>query len=116
MSLVVVLVAGACGDDSGRAPTVTAQVRAGAAFCSVYAIEYKGALNAAVPATHPGFDEAAQAIVAWANVLDDLALPEVVAQAKDNVRYHQAQADKVSAADFIPGSNAMHAWAAENCS
>jgi hypothetical protein len=109
--IALMLGVGACADSTA----VTIEVPEGATFCSVFQGEYAEALGAAVPVTDEGFNEAATLIVAWAEVLADLAPGGVAADAADNVRYHRAQADLRSAAEFIPGSNAMHAWSAANC-
>ena len=111
-SLVLVALAfSACGD----AESVSVEVPDDATFCSVFFGEYEAALDDAVPITDDGFGGATARIVAWAEVLVSLAPAEIGAQADDNLRYHRAQAELRSAAEFIPGSNEMHAWADANC-
>ena len=111
--IVGLLVLASCGDDDVE--TAAVQVPDGATFCSVFDGDYSEALNDAVPITDEGFAESTARIVAWAEVLLALAPGEITAQAEDNLEYHQAQAAVKSAADFIPGSNEMHAWARDNC-
>ena len=106
------LVAGAC---SGAGDAVVVSVPADATFCSVFDGEYRTALQAAVPITDPSFDERAGEIVAWAEVLADLAPEDVAEFATDNVAYHRAQAEKRTAAPFIAGSNALHEFANASC-
>lgn len=103
-----------CGGGSESSPP-SLDVPEGATFCSVFDGEYATALAASVPVTDPTFQERAQATLAWSEILRDLAPPEIADQAEDNVSYHRAQAALRSAADFIPGSNDMHAWAHANC-
>jgi hypothetical protein len=110
--LIGATLAVSCG--GGQSDT-TIEMPAGATFCSVYAGEYQEALDSAVPVTDEGFAESSMLIAAWAEALVTLAPPEIAAQAQDNYRYHLAQAELKSAADFIPGSNAMHEWARSNC-
>lgn len=109
---VLALVAGAC---SGAGDAVVVSVPADATFCSVFDGEYRTALQAAVPITDPSFDERAGEIVAWAEVLADLAPEDVAEFATDNVAYHRAQAEKRTAAPFIAGSNALHEFANASC-
>lgn len=111
-ALICAALAASCGD--GRS-TTTIEVPEGATFCSLYAGEYREALDAAVPVTDDGFTESSTLIAAWAEALAALAPPEIAGQAQDNYRYHLALAEIRSAADFIPGSNAMHEWARSNC-
>ncbi len=113
--LALVAAAAACGDSGADGEPVSVQAPADATFCSVFTGEYRAALGDAVPVTEDGFEASAQRIVAWAGVLDDLAPEEIAALARANLQYHQAQAAKRSAADFIPDSNAMHEWANGNC-
>ena len=115
-ALIVVglLVLTSCGDDDSA--TVAVEVPDGATFCSVFLDQYKAALGNAVPITDDAFDDRIGQIVAWAEVLLDLAPDEMATQAEDNLEYHLAQAAVKSASDFIPGSNEMHAWANTNCS
>lgn len=87
----------------------------GATFCSVFLGEYRDALADAVPITDDGFAARIGAIVGWAIVLDDLAPAEIADPATDNLNMHRAQQAVQSAADFIPGSNQMHAWANTDC-
>lgn len=103
-------------DDGGSPSTGSAvTVAGGATFCEVFDGQYRAAMAAAVPVTDNAFDAQASEIIAWAKVLEDLAPPEVLDLAQDNLAYHQAQADLRSAAEFIPGSNSMHSWAQTNC-
>lgn len=117
--IVVVSAAGCGGSDTPDTTSPTTgpalAVPENATFCSVFDDQYAAALAAAVPATDSAFEQQSELIVAWAEVLRDLASDEVALLAGDNVAYHQAQADLRSAADFIPGSNEMHAWARSNC-
>ncbi len=113
--LLLLMLMAACGDAAGTAPATSITVSAGATFCSVFTGEYQSALDDAVPVTDDGFQEAADRITAWAVVLLNLAPAEIASQAEDNHKYHEAQARKQSAADFIPGSNEMHDWARDNC-
>ena len=108
----MLLVGASCAADDAGAQI---EVPSGATFCSVYGGEYRIALDAAVPITDDRFAERADGIVAWARVLLDLAPEEIRDQALSNLRYHEAQRDRGSAADPIEGSNAMHAWAQTNC-
>ncbi len=113
----VVLVVGlfvltSCGDDD---IAVAVEIPDGATFCSVFDGEYTSALDDAVPITDDGFGESTARIVAWAEVLLTLAPDEIITQAEDNLRLHEAHAAVKSASDFIPGSNEMHAWAWDNC-
>lgn len=108
--LVGTLLAGGCGDDG-----TAIEVAEDATFCSVFAGQYRQALDAAVPITDEGFSTATDELAAWAQVLVDLAPSEIEAEAQDNLQMHLAQAEVESAAEFIPGSNAMHAWANTNC-
>ena len=112
---VLMFFAASCGDDSGGDAAPTIDVPSDATFCSVFLGGYQSALDDAVPATDSGFDESAATITAWAEALRDLAPAEIAAEAEANVGYHQAQQDKQSASDFIPGSNDMHAWAYSSC-
>ena len=102
-----------CSDSDGSGGGI--DVPDDATFCSVFSGEYRQALDDAVPVTDDAFSERIGAIVAWAEVLVRLAPEELAGEAADNLKYHQAQAAVRSAADFIPGSNAMHAWANVNC-
>jgi hypothetical protein len=108
--IAALLVVTACGSDS-----IVIDVADDATFCSVFDGEYRSALNAAVPITDAAFAERTGEIVAWAEVLVDLAPAEIASEATDNLEYHRAQAAVESAADHIPGSNAMHQWGNENC-
>lgn len=110
LGFVLAVALGGCGDDGAEI-----EVPEDATFCSVFSGEYRTAVNDAVPITDDRFGERTAAIVAWAEVLVDLAPPELASEAADNLSYHQAQAAVESAAEFIPGSNAMHAWANSNC-
>ena len=112
IGLVVGLVVAGC---SAGDTTITIDVPEGATFCSVFDGAYSEALSHAVPITDDTFDEQIGEIVAWAGVLVDLAPAEISNEAGDNLKYHEAQAAVRSAADFIPGSNTMHAWARDNC-
>jgi hypothetical protein len=107
---VLALFFAACGDDD-----ISVAIPEGATFCSIFDGEYREALENAVPVGDDAFGEATSEIVAWAEVLADLAPAEIADEAQDNLRYHEAQAAVESAAEFIPGSNAMHAWANERC-
>jgi len=109
--LVVAVAISACGGGG----SVAVDIPDDATFCSVFSGEYKAALSDAVPATDDGFGAASARINAWAEVLVSLAPDEIAVEAADNLSYHQAQADLLSAAAFIPGSNEMHAWANANC-
>jgi hypothetical protein len=100
----------ACGDD---APVIA--VPSDATFCSVFDGQYRDALAAAVPVTDSGFGESTALLVAWAEVLVDLAPGAIAAEAADNLEYHRAHAAVESASAFITGSNAMHQWANQNC-
>ena len=111
----LVLVAAVAISACGGGESVAVDVPDDATFCSVFLGEYKAALSDAVAATDAGFDAASARINAWAEVLVSLAPEEIGVQAKDNLLYHQAQADLLSAAAFIPGSNEMHAWANATC-
>ena len=112
--VAVALLAGACGDDSSDA-TAAVFAPEGATFCSVFLGEYRDAVESSVPGTDDGHEEAVANIAAWAEVLRDLAPAEIGDLAQDNLSMHEAQRDRVSAADFISGSNQMHAWAFSNC-
>ncbi len=109
--LALGLVAAACGGDDSGVGSV--DIPEGATFCSVFEGQYRQAIDDAVPITDGRFDETIGEIVAWAEVLSDLAPAEIADEALDNLRYHEAQAQTASAAEFIPGSNAMHAWATD---
>lgn len=115
MVLFVALVATGCGSGADVGSRSEATPPEGATFCSVFHDQYREALADAVPITDDAFSESTAEIVVWAEVLASLAPQEIAAEAADNVRYHRAQAEVSSASDFIPGSNAMHAWANENC-
>ena len=109
---LVLLMIAACGSgDDGADITVPE----GATFCSVFQGEYRAALDGAVPATDERFGERAATIAAWAEILWGLAPDEVSDDAMANLQYHEAQLDRVSAAEHIAGSNDMHAWAQANC-
>ena len=111
----LVLVAAVAISACGGGESVAVDVPDDATFCSVFLGEYKAALSDAVAVTDAGFDAASARINAWAEVLVSLAPEEIGVQAKDNLLYHQAQADLLSAAVFIAWSNEMHAWANANC-
>ena len=111
----LVLVAAVAISACGGGESVAVDVPDDATFCSVFLGEYKAALSDALPATDDGFGAASARLNAWAEVLVSLAPEEIGVQAKDNLLYHQAQADLLSAAAFIAGSNEMHAWANANC-
>jgi hypothetical protein len=110
--LVLTLLAGlaSCGTDS-----LAVEVPDDATFCSVFEGEYGAALAAAVPITDDGFAESVGQIVAWAQVLVDLAPGEIREHAQANLEYHKAQAAIRSASEFIPGSSAMHEWGNSQC-
>lgn len=110
---ILVVASGCGGGDSS--PSVAVDIPANATFCSVFTGEYRTALANAVPITDAGFEEQSATISAWARVLRDLAPTEIAELADDNLKYHEAQANVESAADFIPGSNEMHTWANANC-
>jgi hypothetical protein len=118
IAAALVLLVAACSD-SGTADVeamdVTVAVPGDATFCSVFTGEYREALSSAVPVTDPAFAERTAEIVAWAEVLAALAPDEITDEARDNLGYHRAQAAIASAAEYIPGSNAMHEWANANC-
>jgi hypothetical protein len=109
--LVTAMAAPACGGGD----SVAVAIPDDATFCSVFLGEYTAALSDAAPATDDGFGAASGRITAWAEALVSLAPGEIGDQAKDNLLYHQAQAELRSAAEFIPGSIEMHAWANANC-
>lgn len=111
VTLAMVAVAGSCSEER----STRIEVPANATFCDIYSGEYRRALGEAVPITDDRFTERAEAIAAWAGVLLDLAPAEILEQATSNLRYHEAQLDRVSAAEHIEGSNEMHAWAQANC-
>jgi ABC-type glycerol-3-phosphate transport system substrate-binding protein len=111
-ALVVVAVLAACSG-TGSSSDVTAPE--GATFCSVFEGEYQTALSNAVPVTDDAFDERADELVVWAEILSELAPDDLAAEADDNVGYHRAQREGRSAADFVAGSNALHAYARANC-
>lgn len=113
LMVVGLALAGCAGDD--RQTVGSVEVPQGATFCSIFNGQYREALGNAVPITDEAFEETIGEIVAWADVLVPLAPEEIAEEASDNLRYHQAQAAVSSAAAFIPGSNAMHAWANEHC-
>jgi len=113
VTLLMLLVLGACGDDDTS--VASADVPEGATFCSVFEGEYRTALAEAVPITDDAFGERIGVIVAWAEALVELAPAELADDAADNLSMHQAQEAVQSAAEFIPGSNEMHAWANTNC-
>jgi hypothetical protein len=118
VAAALVLLVAACSDSGTgdvEATDVTVAVPADATFCSVFTGEYREALSNAVPVTDPAFAERTAEIVAWAEVLAALAPDEITDEARDNLGYHRAQAATASAAEFIPGSNAMHEWANGNC-
>ena len=112
---VLVLLAALAATACAGAESVAVEIPDDATFCSVFLGEYTAALSDAVPVTDGGFDAASSRVAAWAEILASLAPAEIGDQANDNLRYHRAQAELRSAADFIPGSNEMHAWAAANC-
>jgi hypothetical protein len=117
-AVALALLVAACGggDPTGTDPVDdTVMLPETADFCSVFNGEYDEALRRAVPVGDPAFEERASAIVAWAEALATLAPEEIVDEARDNLSYHEALAAIESAAEFIPGSNAMHAWAVDNC-
>jgi hypothetical protein len=114
----LVLLVAACGGDETAgvdAVDVTVAVPDGADFCSIFSGEYDEALGNAVPVTDEAFTERTAVIVVWAEALATLAPDEIADEAQDNLDYHRAQAAIESAAEFIPGSNAMHEWARSNC-
>lgn len=109
---------GACSDagaGDAEATNPTVEIPDDATFCSVFTGQYREALGNAVPVSDPAFVERTSEIVAWAQVLATLAPDEIADEAQDNLGYHRAQAAITSAADFIPGSNALHEWANGNC-
>ncbi|NQV06338.1 hypothetical protein HQ535_07290 [bacterium] len=112
MVVVVALLLAGCGDGGTE---TSIEVRENATFCSVFDGGYSTALSEAVPITDDSFNDRIGHIVAWAGVLVDLAPDEIASEAGDNLKYHEAQAAVESATDFIPGSNAMHAWAHDSC-
>ncbi len=112
--LALSVAAAACGGGDSSGPAAVTPPP-GATFCSVFTGEYADALADAVPITDDGFEASIGEIVAWAAVLTELAPAEISSQAADNLAMHRAQAAVKSAAEFIPGSNEMHAWANENC-
>ena len=117
-AVALALVVASCGGDgatSGDVADPTVEVADGADFCSVFGGEYAEALGNAVPITDEAFEETTALIVAWAEALAALAPEAIAEEAQDNLRYHRAQAAKVSAAEFVAGSNAMHEWARGNC-
>jgi len=118
VAAVLALLVVACGGDEIAdvgAAEITVAVPDGADFCSVFTGEYDAALGNAVPVTDEAFAERTAVIVVWAEVLVTFAPDEIAEEAQANLDYHRAQAAIESAAEFIPGSNAMHEWARSNC-
>ncbi len=111
-ALVLTVALVGCG---GGSDELAVEVPEGVSLCDVYTDTYQPILLSPIAFGEDGWEDQANELVAQAQLLEQLAPPEQADNAKANVGYFQAQADVVSASEFVAGSNEFNAYIGSTC-